>query len=88
MRRLKSKFYDRDGRRIDITKITTEELQEETFYFFLAPEEISAINRIFKYIVPFTRSGHYFYDYDCGEFLCLENAQERLDKIKEVFERG
>ena len=88
MRILKSKFYDRKGRRIDITKITTEELQEETFYFFLSPEEISAINRIFKYIIPFTRSGHYFYDYDCGEFLCLEDAQERLDKIKEVFERS
>ena len=88
MRILKSKFYDHKGRRIDITKITTEELQGETYYFFLAPEEISAINRIFKYIVPFTRSGHYFYDCDCGEFLCLENAQERLDKIKEVFERG
>lgn len=56
MRILKSKFYDHKGRRIDITKITTEELQEETFYFFLSPEEISAINRIFKYIVPFTQS--------------------------------
>ena len=88
MRILKSKFYDRKGRRIDITKITTEELQEETFYFFLSQEEISAINRIFKYIVPFTRSGHYFYDSDCGEFLCLEEAQEHLDKIREVFERS
>lgn len=88
MRILKSKFYDRKGRRIDITKITTEELQEETFYFFLSPEEISAVNRIFKPIVPFTRSGHYFYDSDCGEFLCIEDAQERLDKIKKVFERS
>ena len=88
MRILKSKFYDCKGRRIDITKITTEELQKETFYFFLSPEEISAINRIFKYNVPFTRAGHYFYDYDCSEFLCLEDAQERLDKIKEFFERS
>lgn len=88
MRTLKSKFYDRKGRKIDITKITIEELQEKTYYFFLVPEEINAINRIFEYIVPFTRSGHYFYDCDCGEFLCLENAQERLDKIKEVFERS
>ena len=88
MRTLKSKFYDRKGRRIDITKITIEELQEKTYYFFLVPEEINAINSIFEYIVPFTRSGHYFYDCDCGEFLCLENAQERLDKIKEVFERS
>ena len=37
MRTLKSKFYDRKGRRIDITKITIEELQEKTYYFFLVP---------------------------------------------------
>ena len=88
MRMLKSKFYDRAGEKIDITKITQEELDETAFYFFLSPEEISAVNRIFKPIEPFVKSGHYFYDYDCGEFLCLEDAQEHLDKIKEVFERS
>lgn len=88
MRALKSKFYDLNGKRIDITKIAPEELEEETSYFFLSPEEISAVNRIFEPIEPFTRSGRYFYDFDCGEFVCLEDAQKRLDKIKKVFERS
>ena len=88
MRALKSKFYDRKGKRIDITKVIPEELQEETFYFFLSPEEIKDVNNIFQRIETFTRSGYYFYDCDCGEFLYLEDEQERLDKIKEVFERS
>ena len=63
-------------------------MHNHRFYFFLSPEEIKDVNNIFQRIETFTRSGHYFYDLDCGEFLCLEDAQEHLDKIREIFERS
>lgn len=88
MRALKSEFYDFTGTKIDIEKITQEQLEEDTCYFFLSQEDISLVNLIFGPDEPFTKTGHYFYDFDCGEFLRLEDTEKSLKKIRKVFERS
>lgn len=88
MKALKSEFYDFTGTKIDIEKITQEQLEEDTCYFFLSQEDISLVNLIFEPNEPFTKSGHYFYDYNCEEFLRLEDTQKSLKKIRKVFGRG
>lgn len=88
MRALKSEFYDFTGTKIDIEKITQEQLCEDACYFFLSQEDISLVNLIFRPDEPFTKSGHYFYDFDCGEFLRLEDIQKSLKKIRKVFARS
>lgn len=88
MKELKSKFFDFTGARIDITKITPEQLVEDACYFFLSQEDISLVNLIFEPDEPFTKTGHYFYDYDCEEFLRLEDIQKSVKKIRKVFARS